>query len=324
MLGAEGASGSPFIDDQGRVVGLLQLGLGSKDVLGQRTSGVLVGLDLVRWWGPRARLDLCRAYPNGGIAGCPGSTPPPPPITETIQVIAANVSSTEDGPPQTSFVSAPSVTVVVRVDFAAPTKRRHTGNDYAIGPSGERVEGCGGDIGVGWEGYVCEYELNNPAPGAWRIVYVIDGRQRAVGFQITNAAPPPSATPHIQQCWSQFTGGSNSNWTPSSAAATLSGNDILARGATNFAAVALLDRFPSTDLVGVVTLTLVQPNGQPFFTATVPNWQTQFQAWGFDFRWTWTDGSLFFQHPERSGQGTWTFQWKGPDGQVCNNAITVS
>jgi hypothetical protein len=90
MLGAEGASGAPFIDDSGRVVGILQVGLGSEDVLGQRTAGVLVGLDLVRWWGPRARLDLCRAYPKGGIAGCPentgsggGSAPPrtpsPPP-----------------------------------------------------------------------------------------------------------------------------------------------------------------------------------------------------------------------------------------------------
>lgn len=79
LLGAEGASGAPFIDDMGRVVGILQIGLGSKDVLGQRTAGVVVGLDLVRWWGPRARLDLCRSYPNGGIAGCPDATPPPPP-----------------------------------------------------------------------------------------------------------------------------------------------------------------------------------------------------------------------------------------------------
>jgi hypothetical protein len=77
MLGAEGGSGSAFVDDSGRVLGILQIGLGSKDVFGQRTSGVLLGLDLVRWWGPRARLDLCRAYPHGGIAGCPGSTPPP-------------------------------------------------------------------------------------------------------------------------------------------------------------------------------------------------------------------------------------------------------
>lgn len=82
MLGAEGASGSPFIDDQGRVVGILQIGLGAKDVLGQRTAGVLVGLDLVRWWGPRARLDLCRAYPKGGIAGCRSNDTPDPPDDE--------------------------------------------------------------------------------------------------------------------------------------------------------------------------------------------------------------------------------------------------
>jgi hypothetical protein len=75
MLGAEGASGAPFIDDAGRVVGILQQGLGSEDVLGQRTAGVLVGLDLVRWWGPRARLDLCKAYPKGGIAGCSSTKP---------------------------------------------------------------------------------------------------------------------------------------------------------------------------------------------------------------------------------------------------------
>ena len=324
MLGAEGASGAPFIDDNGRVVGIVQIGLGSKDVLGQRTAGVLVGLDLVRWWGPRARLDLCRAYPNGGIAGCPGSKPSPPPPTETVTVTAASVSATENGPPQDSFVSSPSVTVFLQVDFAAPTKKRHTGDDYAIGPSGQRVEGCGGAIPIGWEGYTCEYTLNYPAPGAWRMVYLIDGRQRAVGFQITSPAPPPTATPHIQQCWAQFTGGSTTNWSPTSATSTFSGNDILARGATNFAEIALLDRLPPADIVGVVTLSLIQPNGQVFATASVPSWQAQYQAWGFDFHWTWSDGSLFFQHPELSGQGAWTFRWKGPDGQACSNVITVT
>jgi hypothetical protein len=67
MLGAEGASGSSFVDDQGRVVGLLQLGLGSKDVLGQRTSGLVLGIDLSMWWGARARRDLCRAYPTAAL-----------------------------------------------------------------------------------------------------------------------------------------------------------------------------------------------------------------------------------------------------------------
>jgi hypothetical protein len=324
MLGAEGASGSPFIDDNGRVVGILQIGLGSKDVFGQRTSGVLMGLDLVRWWGPRARLDLCHAYPNGGIAGCPGSNPAPP-TAESVKVVAASVSTTDDGPPQTSFISAPSVTMYLRIDFAAPTKARHTGNDYAAGPSGELVQGCVGNIGVGWEGFVCKYELNNPAPGSWRIVYLIDGRQRTVGFEITSSAPPPPSSPHIQQCWSQYSGGSTANWTPSSATSAFSGSDILARGATNFSIVALMNPAPTADINGLVTLTVIQPNGQTFATGTVATWQAGYAMVGYSFQTpTWTDGSLFFQHPERTGQGTWTFQWKGPDGQLCNNAITIS
>lgn len=86
MLGAEGASGSAFVDDSGRVVGVLQVGLGAQDVLGQHTAGVLVGIDLSRI---KTRLGraLCRAYPRGGIWGCgspsapvsPAPRPPSPP-----------------------------------------------------------------------------------------------------------------------------------------------------------------------------------------------------------------------------------------------------
>jgi hypothetical protein len=226
MLGAEGGSGSAFVDDEGRAVGILQLGFGSKDLLGQRTSGVLVGLDLVRWWGPRARLDLCRAYPHGGIAGCPGAKPahvPPPP--------------------------APSPT---------------------------------------------------PPP------------------------PPAPVTPHIQQCWAQYTGGSTTNWNPADATSTFSSADILTRGASNFEEIASLDPVPSEDLDGVITLTLTEPNGQVFATTTFAAWTAGTQLGGFDLSWTWEDGSLFFQHPEVSGQGVWTFTWKGPDGLTCANQITVS
>jgi Trypsin-like peptidase domain len=74
MLGAWGASGSPYIDDAGRVLGILQTGHGgSKDAFGEETGSQNYGLDLVRWWTPRSRLELCHAYPNGGIAGCPGN-----------------------------------------------------------------------------------------------------------------------------------------------------------------------------------------------------------------------------------------------------------
>jgi len=79
MLGAEGGSGSPFVDDQGRVVGVVQIGLGGKDILGQRTSGVIAGIDLARAWGRRAGSLLCRAYPRGGIPSCSRATAPSSP-----------------------------------------------------------------------------------------------------------------------------------------------------------------------------------------------------------------------------------------------------
>jgi len=81
LLGAEGASGSPIVDNNGNVVGVLQLGLGGKDILGQRTSGVIAGIDILGWWGSgqRAETRLCQVYPNGGISGCEGSTTSSPP-----------------------------------------------------------------------------------------------------------------------------------------------------------------------------------------------------------------------------------------------------
>jgi uncharacterized protein YjbI with pentapeptide repeats len=75
MLAAEGGSGSPLVDNHGNVVGILQLGLGASDILGQRTSGVILGIDLPSWW-PTARTNLCHAYKSGGIPGCASSPPP--------------------------------------------------------------------------------------------------------------------------------------------------------------------------------------------------------------------------------------------------------
>ena len=217
MLGAEGGSGSPFVDDAGRVVGILQIGLGSTDIFGERTSGVLLGLDLVRWWGPRARLDLCHAYPHGGIAGCATSTPPPPP------------------------------------------------------------------------------------------------------------PPPPAPKAHIEQCWAQPTPGGSSYWTPDLAQTTFLGNDIVTQGPSTFVEVAQLDSTPTAPIApGLVTLTLVQPNGQVFETVTDNTWQAGDDQNAYTLDWTYSDGSLFFQHPESTGSGTWTFTWTGPDGQTCSNQITVN
>jgi hypothetical protein len=218
MLGAEGSSGSAFLDDQGRVVGILQIGLGSKDIIGERTSGILLGLDLSRWWGARARLDLCHAYPHGGIAGCPGSKPPRP------------------QPP----------------------------------------------------------------------------------------SPPPGPTYHVTSCWEQYTGGSWSSVTQSAASSSFLGSDIIGQGATNYWAVVELDVPPDSPLTGA-QLTLLEPNGQTFATETTPPWAANDSSYAVDLHWSWSnDGTLFFQHPELTGQGSWTFMWTFPDGETCSAPFTVS
>jgi hypothetical protein len=80
LLGAEGASGAPIVDDGGHVAGVLQSGLGGSDVLGQQTAGVVEAIDLASWWGGwKIAPSLCRAYPTGGLPACappPASTAP--------------------------------------------------------------------------------------------------------------------------------------------------------------------------------------------------------------------------------------------------------
>ena len=103
-------------------------------------------------------------------------------------------------------------------------------------------------------------------PRSWRINYVIDARPRAVGFEVTSSAPPPpTSAPHIRQCWTQDTGGSNSNWNPASAISSVSASQIIARGTGSYRVIANLDRNPPADLIGVVTLTLIQPKRSGLF-----------------------------------------------------------
>jgi Trypsin-like peptidase domain len=80
LLGAQGSSGSPIVDNTGSVVGVLQLGFG-----GGETSGLMAGVDLSSWWGNGHKVaqTLCHAYPNGGIANCTSPTPPTAPPTPT-------------------------------------------------------------------------------------------------------------------------------------------------------------------------------------------------------------------------------------------------
>ncbi len=99
LLGAEGSSGSPIVDNTGSVVGVLQLGFG-----GSETSGLMAGVDLSSWWGNGRKVaqTLCHAYPNGGIANCssrtpttpPAPTPPPPSPTPAYSIEGCWVQNT--------------------------------------------------------------------------------------------------------------------------------------------------------------------------------------------------------------------------------------
>jgi hypothetical protein len=137
LLGAEGASGAPLVDNAGNVAGILQIGLGHPDFLGQNTSGVILGIDLPSWW-PTARRDLCRAYPAGGILGCPTSAPkppPPPPPPPPVPTPTPSPSQTYTDPTGDSQ-SAPDVTTVtVSNDAAGNTTFRVTiANRPALAP----------------------------------------------------------------------------------------------------------------------------------------------------------------------------------------------
>jgi S1-C subfamily serine protease len=82
IAGAQGSSGSAFLDPRGDVVGIHQRGLVSGpggDGVVNPADGVVWGVNLVRWWGPQIVRDLCRVYPEGGIPGCKKPKPPPPP-----------------------------------------------------------------------------------------------------------------------------------------------------------------------------------------------------------------------------------------------------
>lgn len=117
LLGAEGASGSAFVDNSGKVVGILQKGLGSEDVLGQHTAGVTAGLDLSAWWGS-GKKDLCRAYPDGGIPMCspPKPSKPKTPTTPTTPDPPASPPSSQPDTITDAFGdsgTAPDITSVV-------------------------------------------------------------------------------------------------------------------------------------------------------------------------------------------------------------------
>jgi Trypsin-like peptidase domain len=175
MVSAEGASGAPYIDDQGRVVGIHQFGLFPKNSPGAETSGYVAGLDLVRWWGPHARLDLCRAYPNGGIAGCPNSTPPPPGPPLSVTVTDAWLSYDQAGQERTN--SAPGSTQSLWAWIAwSPSGRSHSLQVDVLNPQGQTVTSSAYAEPATATSSSLKLELVPPLRrGMWLIRWFVDG-----------------------------------------------------------------------------------------------------------------------------------------------------
>lgn len=219
MLGAEGASGSPFVDDQGRVVGILQLGLGAEDVLGQRTAGVLVGIDLSTWWGPDARRDLCRSYPNGGITGCtktgggakppaapsppspPTTTPRPPTAPMALALSECWVTTSESWDPSAkAYTLRPdrqSIFVVTR--FNRPSgSTDHVALRFELArPDGTRYgEGAWDESGKSFALYRVKWDLKGrgelpPAGGEWKATVTLnDGTPCSYGVRVERRLNP--------------------------------------------------------------------------------------------------------------------------------------
>jgi hypothetical protein len=140
----------------------------------------------------------------------------------------------------------------------------------------------------------------------------------------TPPAPPPPAAYHIQACWVQYTGNSSSTVDQRAAASSLSASDLLTRGVDNFWSILELNPTPASDVAGV-RVTLIEPNGTVFATLDPSNWPAHGALGHVTLLWRWnSDSSMFFQHPERSGTGAWTFHWALPDGEICDSTVNIS
>ena len=73
MTVAAGNSGGPIVRSDGGLIGVVAL-FGLED-----GSGTINGPNLAQWFGGSAGRDLCRAYPRGGIPGCPADSARPGP-----------------------------------------------------------------------------------------------------------------------------------------------------------------------------------------------------------------------------------------------------
>jgi hypothetical protein len=288
MLGAEGASGSPFVDDAGRVVGILQIGLGSKDVLGQRTAGLLLGVEIARWWGDALRRALCGSYPNGGIAGCPGSPttrppPPPPPSPDyTLQLT----------PPSTSVQAGGTA------DFVVSYRPLNGFNSrIAVDVAGLPAPGSVTWGSVTSAGLPFTIHTNGMSPGTYtfKVVGTSGALSRTVDGTLTIIGPPPT----VSEAWLSTDPGGINRITSFSASAPIT--------------VYLQIRFQPALSSYTVQTRWINPVGQvvlttPAFNATVGSTST-WQSVNF---------------PAGALQGNWRAQWVFEDAVVAEVPFSIT
>ncbi len=91
-------------------------------------------------------------------------------------------------------------------------------------------------------------------PGSGDVAHGLFDRRPSAGRRVPDHEPSSTADgdPAHPAVLGSVHGRLNDELEPPSATSAFSGNDILARGATNFAEIALLDRLPPADIVGVV------------------------------------------------------------------------
>jgi hypothetical protein len=85
ILSAQGYSGGPIVDSNGRIVGLINLGIFGRDpglLTGAYTGDNIIAYDFSSHWG-RWRKTLCHNYPLGGIEDCGTKSAPTTPSTST-------------------------------------------------------------------------------------------------------------------------------------------------------------------------------------------------------------------------------------------------